>query len=103
MKKVILKHNGVEVGSAIVEDEKSQEMADIYADNYKGEEYSIEVIDLSQDYDFLLAECIKNRMSEYPSPEDFMNAFFDGGDLAVQELQSKRLLIKSKYPKPVKE
>lgn len=103
MKKVILKHNGVEVGSAIVEDEKSQEMADIYADNYKGEEFTVEIVDISQDYDYLLSECFKNRLAEYPSPQDFMNAFFDGGDVAIQELQANRLLIKSKYPKPVKE
>jgi len=88
------------MGHAIVEDDKAQEMMDIYLDNYKGEEFTVEVIDISQDHDFLLSECIKNRKAEYPTMEDFMNAYFDGGEIAVQELQNKRLAIKAKYPKP---
>ena len=121
MKKVIVKHNGIEIGNAIIEDDKAQEMADIYKDNYKifepyevidenknptgvfvYPEHSVEVVDLSQDYDFLFAECIKNRIQEYPSPAEFMNVYFDGGSQAIEQLQQKRLEIKAKYPKPVK-
>ena len=61
-------------------------------------EYTVEIIDITQEH--ALQECIKNRKSEYPTPEEFMNAFFDGGDEAVQALQAKRLEIKAKYPKP---
>ena len=36
MKKIILKQFGVELGHAIVEDDKAQEQAAIFLDNYKG-------------------------------------------------------------------
>lgn len=43
---------------------------------------------------------IINRRREYPTPEEFMNAFFDGGQTALDALQAKRLEVKQKYPKP---
>ena len=61
-------------------------------------EYTIEIIDITAEHD--LQECIKNRKSEYPTMEEFLNAYFDGGEVAVQALQQKRLLIKQKYKKP---
>lgn len=74
-------------------------------DEYGGEtgvilpaEYTIEVVDITAEAD--LAKCIANRKAEYPSPEDFLNAFFDGGEPALAELQAKRLSVKAKYPKP---
>lgn len=63
-------------------------------------EYTVEVTDISQEH--ALQECIKNRKSEYPTMEEFLNAFFDGGDEALQELQAKRISVKNKYPKPKK-
>ena len=50
MKKVILKKEGLELGFAIVEDDKAQEMVDIYLDNYKGDEYTTEIVDITQEY-----------------------------------------------------
>jgi hypothetical protein len=47
MKKVILKQSGSELGHAIVEDDKASEMEAIYLDNYKGEEYSVEIVDVT--------------------------------------------------------
>lgn len=61
-------------------------------------DYTVEITDISQEY--ALQQCLENRKAEYPTPEEFMNAFFDGGEIAVQELQNKRLQIKAKYPKP---
>jgi hypothetical protein len=61
-------------------------------------EYTIEITDISSEH--ALAECISKRKSEYPSAEEFLNAFFDGGETALAELQAKRLLVKAKYPKP---
>lgn len=61
-------------------------------------EYIIEIVDISQEH--ALKECIANRKAEYPTMEEFLNAYFDGGEVAVQELQAKRLAIKAKYPKP---
>lgn len=45
MKKVILKQFGFELGHAIVEDDKAQEMIDIYLSNYKGMPERWEVLD----------------------------------------------------------
>jgi hypothetical protein len=64
-------------------------------------EYTIEIEDITYEYE--LNEVISKRKSEYPTMEEFMNAYFDGGEVAVQDLQNKRLGIKAKYPKPVKE
>ncbi len=61
-------------------------------------EYTVEITDISAEH--ALAECISKRKSEYPSAEEFLNAFFDGGEAALAELQAKRLLVKAKYPKP---
>lgn len=61
-------------------------------------EYTIEIEDITAQY--ALAECISKRVSEYPTAADFLNAFFDGGQPALDALQAKRLAIKAKYPKP---
>ncbi len=51
-------------------------------------------------YEDELKECFDKRKSEYPSPEEFMNAWFDGGTQAIHDLELKRLSVKAKYPKP---
>jgi hypothetical protein len=61
-------------------------------------EYAIEIIDITAEHD--LQECISKRKAEYPTMEEFLNAYFDGGEVAVQALQAKRLAVKQKYPKP---
>jgi hypothetical protein len=61
-------------------------------------EYTVEITDISAEH--ALKECVAKRKVEYPSPEEFMNAYFDGGEAALAELQTKRLAIKQKYPKP---
>lgn len=64
-------------------------------------EYIIEIEDIS--YEHELNQCIANRKASYPTMEDWLNAYFDGGEVAVQALQAQRLEVKQKYPKPVKE
>lgn len=61
-------------------------------------EYTVEIEDISAQV--ALENCMAARKAEYPTPEEFLNAFFDGGDEAVAALQAKRLAIKQKYPKP---
>jgi hypothetical protein len=100
MKKVIIKNlDGVQTHGAEMEDPTAW-VAECVASNAWGlpEEYTVEITDISAEY--ALAEVIKNRVSEYPSAEEFLNAFFDGGEVALAELQAKRLLVKAKYPKP---
>jgi hypothetical protein len=58
-------------------------------------EYTIEIEDISQEHE--LREVIQNRIAEYPSAAEFLNAFFDGG---LDLLREKRLAVKAKYPKP---
>lgn len=64
-------------------------------------EYTIDIEDIS--YEHELNQCMSNRKASYPTMEEFLNAYFDGGEVAVQALQAKRLEVKQKYPKPVKE
>ena len=61
-------------------------------------EYTVEITDISAEY--ALKECIQKRKAEYPSPEEFMNAYFDGGEAALQAMSASRLAVKQKYPKP---
>jgi hypothetical protein len=61
-------------------------------------EYTVEITDISAEH--ALADCLSKRKAEYPSAEEFLNAFFDGGEQALAELQAKRLAVKAKYPKP---
>lgn len=60
-------------------------------------EYTISIEDITEQHN--LQQIIAKRKAEYPSAEEFMNAFFDGGDEALAALQAKRLEIKAKYPK----
>lgn len=61
-------------------------------------EYTISIEDITTEHE--LQQAIMKRKAAYPSPEEFMNAFFDGGDEAIEELRQKRLQIKQLYPKP---
>lgn len=60
-------------------------------------DYTIEIVDISAEH--ALQQTLFARKSEYPSAEEFLNAFFDGGDEALEELRQRRLAIKAKYPK----
>jgi hypothetical protein len=100
MKKVIVKNlEGIQTHGAEMEDPTAW-IEQCVASNAWGqpEEYTVEIVDITVEH--ALAECIESRKSEYPTPEEFMNAFFDGGDSAVEALKAKRLAIKAKYPKP---
>lgn len=60
-------------------------------------EYTVEIIDISTEH--ALQQALAARKAEYPSAEEFLNAFFDGGDEALEALRQRRLAIKAKYPK----
>ena len=100
MKKVIIKNlEGIQTHGAEMEDPIAW-IAECVASNAWGqpEEYTVEIVDITAEH--ALAECIESRKSEYPTPEEFMNAYFDGGPSALGVLMGKRLEIKAKYPKP---
>jgi hypothetical protein len=99
MKRVNIKNaDGVVTNFLDIEDPTQiiQEWTD---SNHWGDGTTFEITDITAEH--ALAEVIKNRVAEYPTPAEFMNAFFDGGESAIAELQTKRLAIKAKYPKPV--
>lgn len=62
-------------------------------------EYSVEIVDISEEWK--LYKCVEKRRLEYPSPEEFLNVFFDGGSAELEALKQKRLAVKAKHPKPV--
>ncbi len=61
-------------------------------------EYSVEIVDISAQV--ALENCMAARKAEYPTPEEFMNAFFDGDvEANLEALRQARLAVKAKYKK----
>ena len=54
------------------------------------------MVEVQADYD--AEEWKRNRQIEYPSIDDCIHALLDGGD-TLTELQAKRTVTKTKYPK----
>jgi len=99
MKKVIIKNlAGVQTHGAEMEDPAAW-IAECEAQGVWGAagEYTVEIIDISAEH--ALQQTLAARKAEYPSAEEFLNAFFDGGDEALEALRQRRLAIKAKYPK----
>lgn len=66
-------------------------------------EYTIEIIDLDQDPEYLLQQCHAKRQAEYPSLGEFADAFvkMQNGDASQMEVYvAACLAVKAKYPKP---
>jgi hypothetical protein len=66
-------------------------------------EYSIEIIDLDQDPEYLLQQCHAKRQAEYPSLGEFADAFvkMQNGDASQMEAYvAACLAVKAKHPKP---
>ena len=66
-------------------------------------EYTIEIIDLDQDTEYLLQQCHAKRQAEYPSLGEFADAFvkMQNGDASQMEAYvAACLAVKAKYPKP---
>lgn len=66
-------------------------------------EYTIEIIDLDQDPEYLLQQCHTKRQAEYPSLGEFADAFvkMQNGDASQMEAYvAACLAVKAKYPKP---
>lgn len=70
-----------------------------WADNGQWAGCTFEITDVTYQYE--LKKCIENRIAEYPTLGDFLNTFFDGGELEMNQLRQQRLAVKAKYPKPV--
>lgn len=97
MKKVIIKKDNIELGSAIVEDDKSQEMVDIYLDNYKGDEYTTEIIDITQEYN---QQKINEESLKYLTDTDwYIIREYDTGIICPIEIKQLRAEARLKIVK----
>jgi hypothetical protein len=66
-------------------------------------QYSIEIIDLDQDPEYLLQQCHAKRQAEYPSLGEFADAFVkmqNGDSLQMEAYVTACMAVKAKYPKP---
>lgn len=63
-------------------------------------EYEIIVINLLDDPDYLLENCLNSRRLEYPPMEDYLDAIVKNDTVALNEYIQKCLAVKNKYPKP---
>lgn len=87
-----------ELGHTIeVEKEENENWVLLKAD------YTIEIIDLDRDYDWLLSECHRKRKAEYPDSGEFLDAIVKGDEEQKQMYINKCLEVKRKYPKPIRE
>lgn len=66
-------------------------------------EYSISIVDLEQDSDYLLHKCHTKRVLEYPSLGEFADAFIkmqQGDSIQMEKYITDCMAVKVKYPKP---
>ena len=68
-------------------------------------DYTIEIIDLDQDYEWLLSECHRKRKEEYPPITELGDSLYwkENGDPSKYENYIKKCdEVKKKYPLPIK-
>jgi hypothetical protein len=65
-------------------------------------DYTIEIIDLDKDYDWLLSECHRKRKADYPDSSDYLDAIVKGDEEQKKVYIDKCLEVKLKYPKPIR-
>lgn len=66
-------------------------------------QYTVSIIDLSQDSEYLLQQCHAKRQAEYPSLGEFADAFvkMQNGDSSQMEAYvAACVAVKTKHPKP---
>jgi len=88
-----------------IEDEKTSELINRLPLMGHTDLERIDVIDLNSDYDWMLSECYKKRVSEYPPVGDQLDAlmkFALGDSSELTAIAKKCDGVKKKYPKPVK-
>ena len=68
-------------------------------------DYTIEIIDLESDYDWLLSECHRKRVAEYPPITELGDALYwkeQGNDSKYISYMNKCDEVKKKYPLPIR-
>lgn len=100
MKKVIFKNKHGFVFNEIQDEDPTEKIKKELEDQERdgGIGITFEVFDIS--YDYALNECYQKRLAEYPTIQEFLDAYLDGNKSDMDALRAKRLEIKVKYPKP---
>lgn len=103
MKKVVITKSGVMTNSAIMED-PTEWISSCQAFGAWGnaDEYTVQVVDLDHDYDYLLEQCRNNRLKEYPSITEYIDGVVKSDIEQQQAYIAACLAVKSKYPKPLR-
>lgn len=65
-------------------------------------DYTIEIKDLTLDYDWQLQECYRKRLDEYPSIQVMVEALYEEDNARISELKTQRAAVKTKHKKPVR-
>ena len=66
-------------------------------------EYTIEIVDLNEDPEYLLQQCHNKRKAEYPPLGEFADAYVklqQGDSSQMDAYVASCLMVKAKYPKP---
>ena len=66
-------------------------------------EYTIEIVDLNEDPEYLLQQCHNKRKAEYPPLGEFADAYVklqQGDSSQMDAYVASCLVVKAKYPKP---
>lgn len=88
----ILDDNGIETGSFTTQP-ATPEINEVYI-KIKSD-YLVSFTNLNEDPEFTYKQVVNERVKEYPSVSEFVEAFFDGG---LDEYLDKRIAVKNKYP-----
>ena len=59
---------------------------------------TFQIEDITQEV--ALNQVMNDRKQAYPTPEEFMNAFFDEGEAGIEKLRQRRSEVKARFPKP---
>ena len=107
MKKLIVKRNGELFEEVIVENDKVEETTAMFNESLISgdpDTYTLEVIDLDENYDFLLEQCYKKRLAAYPSIGDQLDAGYkarNGDASQLTAIDASIASVKSTFPKPI--
>lgn len=64
--------------------------------------YTTEIKDISQDYDYLLEKCYIRRAKKYPSFLDYIDGVVKNDQAQINKYIADCLAVKAEEPKPVK-
>lgn len=79
---------------------KEAEPAVTHIEYLHPDSYSVEIIDLESNYEWLLSECHRKRKAEYPQVQDYLDGVVKNDQVQIDSYIAACLAVKAKYPKP---